>query len=96
MAFEVAMWAGGFLIVALFALTGFIATSVLNSIKENAIRDNLRHDLIHVNQIAVLDKISQTNENIAKLGTTLTHVIELELPAMKTRLIRLEDRAINH
>lgn len=89
------MWVGGIFVVALFSLIGFIANGVLNTLKENTIRDDKRYELIQTQQLALLDKISQTNEHIATLTATVTHMLEMELPNVKSRIQRIEDRVFN-
>lgn len=96
-AMDIATWTQiiGWGIIMIGGLVSVIFTMVLNWITkqekaniETQSKANSRHE-------AILDKLSNTNIQLTKLSTVMGNLVELEIPSLKNRLDRVEDR-LNH
>jgi len=76
------------LISALFALVIAWLNRQEKTTCESQHLSNKRHE-------AILDKLSNTNAELGKLSTIMSILVQVEIPGIKTRLDKVEDR-LNH
>lgn len=94
---DIATWTEiiGWGIIVIGALVGAIFTMVTSWIARQEKANNETQNTANNRHEAILDKLSNTNMQLTKLSTVMTNMVEQELPGLKNRLDRVEDRLNN-
>lgn len=97
LAMDIATWTQiiGWGIIIIGALVGAIFTLVTSWISRQEKANNDSQNKANTRHEAILDKLSSTNIQLTKLSTVMTNMVEQELPSLKQRVARVEDRLNN-